>query len=114
MISDNVEILQLFRAATVAPKHTHRDTDNISIKPEHGTSRAYTLDRLKRERPDLFDKVAAGDMSANAAAIEARFPGKNKDAAALTADTNGDGLRHVASLTASAPNVPRRHPGRNR
>jgi len=37
-----------------------------------GTSRAYTRDR-PRERRDLFDKVAAGDMSANAAAIETGF-----------------------------------------
>ena len=32
----------------VTPKHTHHDGDNITIIPERRTSRAYTLDRLKR------------------------------------------------------------------
>ena len=33
----------------------------------------YALKRLKRDRTDLFDKVIAGELSANAAAIEAGF-----------------------------------------
>lgn len=33
----------------------------------------YSLKRLKRDRPDLADKVIAGELSANAAAIEAGF-----------------------------------------
>jgi hypothetical protein len=41
------------------------------------------LKRLKRDRPDLADKVAAGEMSANAAAIEAGFR--------TPAPTSGDG-----------------------
>jgi hypothetical protein len=50
------------------------NTDNVSLDPKHGNSRAYTLDRLsRRERPDLLAKVAAKQMSANAAAIEAGF-----------------------------------------
>jgi hypothetical protein len=49
-----------------------RQTDNISL-PSYGTSATYTLKRLKRERRDLFDKVCAGELSANAAAIEAGF-----------------------------------------
>jgi hypothetical protein len=49
------------------------DGDNVTIKPERGNSRAYTLDRLRRERPDLFERVKAGEFSANAAAIEAGF-----------------------------------------
>lgn len=48
-------------------------TDNISLDPQHGTSRAYTLDRLEREHPALYAKVVAGEMSANKAAIEAGF-----------------------------------------
>ena len=38
-----------------------------------GNARAYTLDRLQRENPKLFDCVVAGDLSANAAAIKAGF-----------------------------------------
>jgi hypothetical protein len=34
-------------------KHLHSDHDNIMIKPEQGTSRSYTLDRLQRQHPDL-------------------------------------------------------------
>lgn len=47
------------------------DADNVSIKPQHGNSLAYTLDRLKREREDLYKRVIAKEISANAAAVEA-------------------------------------------
>jgi hypothetical protein len=50
----------------------------------HGTTRAYTLDRLKRERPDLLKRVDAGELSANAAAIEAGF---RKPKATIPVDT---------------------------
>ena len=36
-----------------------------------GTSRAYTLTRLKNEQPELYAKVKAKEISANKAAIEA-------------------------------------------
>jgi hypothetical protein len=74
--SGDVEALAMWRAAMTLPKGTNQHTmgtDNISIQPKHGTSRAYTLDRLARERPDLFEQVRAGELSANAAAIEAGF-----------------------------------------
>lgn len=35
--------------------------------------KAYTLDRLQRESPELFEQVKAGELSANAAAIKAGF-----------------------------------------
>ena len=37
-------------------------------KADTGTSRAYTLTRLKNERPDLFEKVCAKELTANRAA----------------------------------------------
>jgi len=40
-------------------------------KSTQGTSRAYTLTRLKNERPDLFERVVAKELTANGAAIEA-------------------------------------------
>ena len=44
----------------------------IEVHPiEQGTSRPYTLARLSAKRPDLYERVKAGDLSANAAAIEA-------------------------------------------
>lgn len=69
LLKDEPEVLALWRKATTGKQGAH--TDNVSMKPEHGNSRAYTLARLKRERPDLFDKVCAGEVSANAAAIKA-------------------------------------------
>ena len=36
-----------------------------------GTSKAYTLTRLKKNEPELFQQVVAGELSANAAAIKA-------------------------------------------
>jgi hypothetical protein len=71
LLKDEPETLALFRAATVGRKGAHHD--NVMMKAPQGNSRAYTLDRLKRERPDLFAKVTAGKLSANAAAIEAGF-----------------------------------------
>jgi len=51
--------------------------NNITFIPtqdnERGTSRDYTVRRLKRDRPDLAEMVIGGAMSANAAAIEAGF-----------------------------------------
>ena len=60
-----------------APKHGEvgrgRDRgDNITSK-DRGTSESYTVRRLKRDRPELAEKVIQGEMSANAAAIEAGF-----------------------------------------
>jgi hypothetical protein len=46
-------------------------TDNVRLK--YGNSALYTLKRLKRERPDLFQQVLGGRLSANEAAIEAGF-----------------------------------------
>lgn len=45
--------------------------DNITL--QRGTSASYVRRRLARDRPDLYERVRAGDISANAAAIEAGF-----------------------------------------
>jgi hypothetical protein len=42
-------------------------------KLDKGTTREYTLARLKRDHPELAERVVNGDLSANAAAIEAGF-----------------------------------------
>lgn len=46
---------------------------NIKSSPRSGTSETYTLRRLKRDRPDLAEKVMNKELSANAAAVEAGF-----------------------------------------
>ena len=72
---ESTKALAAWRNAVTASKHVHHsDSDNITIiKDGRGTSRSYTVSRLERERPDLFAKVDAGEMSANTAAIEAGF-----------------------------------------
>lgn len=48
--------------------------DNVtSGEEERGNSPTYALRRLKRDRPDLAERVMSGELSANAAAIEAGF-----------------------------------------
>jgi hypothetical protein len=70
VISDDVEALAMFREGTTREPHQHKngDTDNVSIKPKHGNAKAYLLDRLKRERPDLFIEVREGRLSVHKAA----------------------------------------------
>lgn len=74
LIKDDPESLLLWRQAITPPKHVHHDGDNVTINSDgRGNSRSYTLDRLSRERPDLFEQVKAGELTANAAAIKAGF-----------------------------------------
>lgn len=70
LIKDDPETLAMWRKATSGPQGQHHH-DNIMMKAVQGTSRAYTLDRLGRERPDLYTRVISKELSANAAAIEA-------------------------------------------
>lgn len=85
LCADDPETLRLLRRATVEKRgapmgnqnasHNGTNSDNVTVcsEPERGNSRAYTLDRLSRERPDLYEQVEAKEMTANAAAIEAGF-----------------------------------------
>jgi hypothetical protein len=45
----------------------------INALSSQGNSKSYTVSRLKRDRPDLFERVVAGELSANRAAIEAGY-----------------------------------------
>jgi hypothetical protein len=57
-----------------ANQHSDGDGGSVdNINRSSGTSKDYTLDRLAREDPELYEKVVADEMSANAAAIEAGF-----------------------------------------
>jgi len=48
--------------------------DNIRVDSNsYGTSATHTLKRLKRDNPELAERVVNGELSANAAAIEAGF-----------------------------------------
>ncbi|MBY0299834.1 MAG: hypothetical protein K2X71_27990 [Methylobacterium sp.] len=71
------EALRLLDAEVgAAPPHggaRERDdqADNVSLR--HGNSPIYALRRLKRDRPDLADRVVKGELTPHAAAIEAGF-----------------------------------------
>lgn len=70
LLKDDAEALRMFRQATTVPKGSHHD--NIIISKQ-GTARSYTLDRLHRQAPALYQQVVAGALSANAAAQQAGF-----------------------------------------
>ena len=53
--------------------HGGRHTEPVTDPIQGGTNRAYTLARLKRDRPDLAEQVEREEISANKAAILAGF-----------------------------------------
>lgn len=74
LLADDPAALVMLRELTTPAHGGDRISDAhkpAAKKAVQGNSRAYTLTRLKKERPDLFESVAAGELSANAAAIEA-------------------------------------------
>lgn len=60
-------------AAEHGGKREAGQVDIINLSDGGGTSPTYVLRRLKRDYPDLAEKVVAGELSANAAAIKAGF-----------------------------------------
>jgi hypothetical protein len=78
VIKDHPEVLALWREAMKEQTHDRGNqytggTLN-NVKPATaGNGKAYTVSRLKRESPELFQQVVAGELSANAAAIKAGF-----------------------------------------
>jgi len=78
LIRNNAETLVLWHEAMKGEHGGDRKseikTDNVSLdSPPHGNSRSYTLTRLKNQKPELFQEVVDGKLSANAAAIAAGF-----------------------------------------
>jgi hypothetical protein len=73
VIKDNAEVLAMWeREMQVGQGHRSDLVDNVNdVGASKGNSKAYTVSRLKRESPELFEKVVAGELSANAAAIKA-------------------------------------------
>lgn len=83
VIKDDAEVLAMWREAMTEKRGGDREKPDISnsnnvtnrnrVRSLRGNSRAYAASRLKRQRPDLFDEVKEGKMSANAAAVLAGF-----------------------------------------
>jgi hypothetical protein len=66
------DVLRRWREAMTPPVGVHHDGDNVTIMAR-GNNLAYTLARLSRDHSKLYERVIAGELSANAAAIEAGF-----------------------------------------
>lgn len=73
-VRSDPEALAIFTEETTGQHGGNRSSskiDNIKLEPRTGTSRAYTVARLRRERGDLFQQVLAGKLSVNRAADQA-------------------------------------------
>lgn len=77
LIKHDPETLAMWRDAVTAPvgRPTIPDIVRNLESDGHGNSRSYTVSRLKKERPDLFDEVVAGHMSARDAPAGKPFEG---------------------------------------
>lgn len=78
VIKDDPEALAMFRTAMVQKHGGDRKSEQIKPnnvrldKPDAGNSRAYSIDRVKREcEPEVVAKVMSGEMSPNAALVKA-------------------------------------------
>jgi hypothetical protein len=72
----------MWRGALLQKPGTRNDLDdNITeVGRVTGSSKAYTVSRLKRQAPELYEAVKDGKLSANAAAIQAGFRGSRRAA----------------------------------
>ena len=90
LIKDDPECLTMYREEmkpSVGRKKKGQSVDNINaLETPKGTSKSYTLSRLERESPELFDSVCSGELSANAAAIKAGFRQKTVTVCATDVD----------------------------
>jgi hypothetical protein len=64
-------------------------------KSTQGTRKAYTLSRLKKNDPELFEAVKAGDLSVNAAALKA---GYRKPMRSVPIDSPESAIRSLARV----------------
>jgi hypothetical protein len=67
-----IEGLDMTDEAVRNPPYVHPDVDNMNVSPI-GTSRDHALRRLRDHRPDLHERVLAGELSPHRAMIEAGF-----------------------------------------
>jgi hypothetical protein len=82
-LKDSPEVLACWREEMKEQGKRNDLCDNITeVKEATGTSKAYTLSRLKRENAELFQQVVAGELSANAAA-QAKEASRSAKAAEL-------------------------------
>jgi len=73
LLRDNPKLIDLMDRATQRTPADNKPLDNIQEQAPTGTTAAAAIRRLRKDRPDLHAKVMSGDLSANAAAIQAGF-----------------------------------------
>ena len=114
LIRDDAEVLAMWREAMKGKHGGDRRSeeatkvDNVNLeRASKGNSRSYTVSRLQRESPELFAQVAAGTISANAAAIKAGFRKKPTPLELLRAiwakASNTDRETFIQEITPHAP-----------
>jgi hypothetical protein len=101
VIKDDPEALAMFRDAMKGEPGRHKETDNnvIPLDTPQGNSKAYSIDRVKREcEPEVVALVMAKKKSAHAALVEA---GVRKDRQVYINKCMAEfGLKLKAKLTA--------------
>ena len=72
VIKDDPEALSMYREAMKGVNQYDMPNNNvIRQETKQGNSRAYSIDRVKREAPELAEDVLSGKMSPNAALVKA-------------------------------------------
>ena len=73
LIKDDPEVLPMFHKAMNEQGKRYDLCNNITeVKGQvTGTSKAYTLTRLQKDNPEIYEEVKAGKLTANAGAIKA-------------------------------------------
>jgi hypothetical protein len=73
LIKDDPEVLPMFREAMKHQGERGNFVDNVNevIGRPDGNTRAYTLTRLQKDNPEIYEEVKAGKLTANAGAIKA-------------------------------------------
>jgi hypothetical protein len=72
LVRDDVEACDLLDRELKRPVGYNLPVDNINSRPD-GTSRARALRRLRKDRPDIHERVIAGELSPHAGMVEAGF-----------------------------------------
>ena len=71
LIKDDPEVLPMFREAMKQPSGTRNDLRSNPTEVTQDRGKAYTLTRLQKDNPEIYEEVKAGKLSANAGAVKA-------------------------------------------
>jgi hypothetical protein len=66
VIKDDPEVLPMFREAMKQPSGTRNDLRSNPTEVTQDRGKAYTLTRLQKDNPEIYEEVKAGKLTANA------------------------------------------------